>query len=98
MKVSDEMRSYTVPPEDRGYYELSTAIVNTAIKDYRRSKRLNLSEAVTLREFFLSETFENISMIENPNHFLMMLDEQIEREIESGIHRKREKQIMKCNG
>ena len=91
------MRSYRVPPEDRGYYELSSAIISIAIKDYRRYRKTSSSEVETLREFFLSETFENISMIDNPNLFLRKLDEEIDKEIKSGIRRKREKRTMKCN-
>ena len=97
MRASDEMLSYRIPPEHRGYYELSSAIVATAVKDYRRMKKLG-KELGTLRSFFLSEVFENISGVENPNLFLMRLDEQIEKEMKDGIQRKREKQAMKCNG
>lgn len=98
MHVADEMLSYTCPPEHRGYYELASTIVSDAIKDYRRAKRLAyLDEISFLREFFLSDVFENISGVENPNLFLMKLDAQIDEEIRSGKRRKREKQCMKCN-
>lgn len=99
MHISQEMMSYTVPPDERGYYELSTAIVSMAVKDYRRLKRTaHTRELELLRKFFLSDIFENISGIENPNMFLLKLDEQIDREINNNVHRKREKQAMKCNG
>ena len=99
MRVAEEMLSYTIPPEDRGYYELSSAIVSTAVKDYRRLKKMeHTRELDSLRMFFLSEIFENISGCDNPNMFLLRLDEQIEKEINSGVRRKREKQKMKCNG
>ena len=98
MRVSEEMLSYRIPPEDRGYLELSVAIVNTAVRDYRRCRKLNQREAEKIRDFFLSEVFENISMVDNPVLFLKMLDEEIELEINSGVRRKREKQTMKCNG
>ena len=98
MHVADEMLTYTCPPEHRGYYELSSAIVAEAIKDYRRARRLSyLNEIELLQTFFLSDIFENISGVENPNMFLMKLDEQIDAEIRSGKRRKREKQCMKCN-
>lgn len=99
VKVSVDTLSYTVPPEERGYYELSTAIVSTAVRDYRRCRKYRCaSEIERLRTFFLSEVFENISGVDNPNMFLLKLDEQIDKEIDSGIRRKREKQTMKCNG
>lgn len=100
MRVAEEMLSYTVPPEERGYYELSSAIVSIAVKDYRRVSKyaFKSKEYERLRKFFLSEIFENISGCDNPNMFLIKLDEQIEKEKESGIRRKREKQAMKCNG
>lgn len=100
MRVAENTLSYTIPPEQRGYYELSSAIVNIAVKDYRRISRVAYKsrEYERLRTFFLSEVFENISGCENPNMFLLKLDEQIEKEIESGERRKREKQAMKCNG
>ena len=97
MRASEEMLSYRVPPEERGFYELASAIVNVAVKDYRRCRRYNLRETEKIRQFFLSEVFENISMVENPNVFLKMLDDQIDAELKSGIRRKREKQSMKCN-
>ena len=98
-RVAEEMMAYRSPPEQRGYYELSTAIVNTAVKDYRRLKKTShTKELEMIRLFFLSDVFENISGVENPNMFLSKLDEQIEREILSGVKRKREKQVMKCNG
>ena len=99
MRVADTMMSYRIPPEDRGYYELSSAIIDTAVKDYRRCRRLEHSmELEVIKSFFLSEVFENISGVDNPNMFLMRLDEQIDEEIRSGKRRKREKQAMKCNG
>ena len=98
MNVSEEMLSYTIPPEERGYYELSAAIVSVAIRDYRKCRKINSRGTEELRQFFLSEIFEKISMVENPNMFLKKLDEQIDLEIKSGIRRKREKQSMKCNG
>ena len=100
MHVAYEVSSYTVPPEQRGYYELSTAIITEAIKDYRRlSKHAHdTKEYRRLRNFFLSDIFENISGCDNPNVFLIRLDAEIAKEIESGERRKREKQTMKCNG
>lgn len=99
MRVADEQLSYRISPDARGYYELSAAIVSTAVKDYRRVMKASHKEEIeNLRSFFLSDVFENISGIENPNMFLMKLDEQIMKEIESGTRRKREKQAMKCNG
>ena len=59
---------------------------------------IHTSELDLLRKFFLSEIFENISGVDNPNMFLIRLDEEIEKEIKSGEKRKREKQRMKCNG
>ena len=99
MRVADEQLAYRCPPEQRGYYELSSAIVSMAVRDYRRLKKTSHTGEITLlRKFFLSDVFENISGIENPNAFLVMLDEQIEEEIRKGVKRKREKQTMKCNG
>ena len=99
MRIADDQISYRIPPEDRGFYELSTAIVSTAIKDYRRVVKLSHTKEIErLRKFFLSEVFENISGVENPNVFLLKLDDQINAEIRSGIRRKREKQKMICNG
>ena len=99
MKVSADTLSYTVPPEQRGYYELSSAIVSAAVRDYRRCRKMTCArEMEKLRQFFLSEVFENISGVDNPNMFLMKLDEQIDKEIGSGVKRKREKQTMRCNG
>lgn len=99
MRMSAEMMSYTIPPEQRGYYELSSAIVSIAVRDYRRCRKMVCSREIEkLRKFFLSEVFENISGVDNPNMFLRMLDEQIDKEISSGAKRKREKQAMKCNG
>ena len=93
------MSAYRVPPEERGYYELSTAIVATAVKDYRRVRKASHTREIEiLRKFFLSDVFENISGVENPSMFLVRLDEQIDTEIRNGIRRKREKQAMKCNG
>ena len=97
MRASEKMMSYNIPPEDRGYYELSAAIVSVAVRDYRRHRKNNSSCAEDIKDFFLSEVFENISMVENPNMFLKMLDEQIDHEIKNGVQRKREKQSMKCN-
>ena len=100
MRVAEEQKAYTVPPEERGYRELSSAIVCTAIKDYRRARKFSFESSIyrDLREFFLSEVFENLSGCDNPNMFLMRLDEEIDKEIASGSRRKREKQVMKCNG
>ena len=99
MHVSIDMMSYTIPPEQRGYYELSSAIVSTAVRDYRMYKKVNsLREMELIRKFFLSEVFENISGVDNPNVFLQRLDEEIEKELRSGVRRKRDKQAMKCNG
>ena len=97
--ISSETISYTVPPEQRGYYELSSAIVATAIKDYRVCRKMTAQREIeSIRRFFLSEIFENISGVENPSDFLQRLDRQIDRELAEGIKRKREKQAMKCNG
>ena len=99
MRVADEQLAYRVPPEERGYYELSSAIVSMAIRDYRRLRKTTQTKEVTLlRDFFLSDVFENISGIENSNAFLVRLDEQIDEEIRKGVKRKRDKQAMKCNG
>ena len=71
MRVATEMLSYTIPPEQRGYYELSSAIVSIAVKDYRRLSKYSYKskEYEKLRTFFLSEIFENISGCDNPNLF-----------------------------
>lgn len=99
LKASEETMAYRVPPEERGYYELSSAIVTCAVKDYRRLKKTTpTKELEMLRQFFLSEVFENLSGVDNPSMFLYRLDEQIEKEIKNGVKRKREKQAMKCNG
>lgn len=99
MRMDIDSISYRMPPEDRGYYELSSAIIEDAVNEYRASVIGNCQKsAQQVREFFLSEMFENISGIDNPNFFLLRLDEEIEREIKSGEHRKRKKQTMKCNG
>ena len=99
MRVAMETLAYTVPPEDRGYYELSTAIIELAVDDYRKYRQKNAEEKlVEVRVFFLSDMFENLSGVDNPNLFLYKLDEQIEKELKSGVKRKRKKQIMKCNG
>ena len=99
MRVAEEQLAYRCPPEQRGYYELSSAIVSMAVRDYRFLKKTsNTSEINRWRNFFLSDVFENISGIENPNAFLVQLDEQIDEEIRKGIKRKRDKQSMKCNG
>ena len=92
------MLTYTMPPEERGYYELAAAIINVAVKDYRQCRKINSKGAEEIRRFFLSDVFEQISMVDNPNLFLKRLDDQIDLEIRSGIRRKREKQTMKCNG
>ena len=98
-RVAEEQMAYRCPPEHRGYYELASAILSTAVKDYRGCRKYNCKkEAENIREFFLSDVFENISGVENPNLFLMKLDAEIEEEIRSGAKRKREKQAMKCNG
>ena len=97
--VAEDMLSYRVPPEERGYYELSTAIVSSAVNDYRRCRIMVCTREIkALRAFFLSDIFENISGVENPNLFLQKLDEQIDQEIKSGVRRKRAKIDMKCNG
>ena len=103
VKVADETMAYRVPPEERGYYELSSAIISFAVDDYRRLRRgTPTRELKRLRDFFLSDVFENLSGVENPSLFLIRLDEQIDEEIrrekEDGVTRKRRKQTMKCNG
>ena len=99
VSVSASMEvSYTIPPEERGWYELSIAIVQTAVDDYRRERKAVLRDernkgahidVLTLRTFFLSNVFENISGVSSPIEFLQRLDEEIERDYERGIRRKR---------
>lgn len=92
-----ESSSYTIPPEQRGYYELSTAIVRTAVSDYRRAKRATLirddkcarCSLMDLRTFFLSDLFEVLTGIDYAYDFLDSLDKQVEEEVEKGIRRKR---------
>ena len=100
MRADSSTLSYTVPPEERGYYELSSAIVRMAVADYRvyrrawhRSNGGRRAQWLIddLRTFFMSELFEKISGLENPNAFLMRLDEQIDKEFAEGVRRKRYK-------
>ena len=100
MHVDSNMLTYTMPPEQRGFYELSCAIVKTAVEDYRvyrkawhmdkEAKRAQW-QLDQLRTFFMSDMFEKISGFENPNAFLMQLDEQIDQEYENNVKRKRHK-------
>lgn len=92
--------SYRVPPEERGYCELSIAIVRLAVEDYRRNKRKTFKDAndkgayglmIELRTFFLSDEFEALTGVSNPCEFLEKLDSQIEYEYINGIQRKRVK-------
>lgn len=101
LAVDDGTRTYRMPPEERGYYELSIAIIRTAVEEYRRYKRLTLANernksAYThlegLRTFFLSELFENLSGLEDPYEFLKMLDRETEQDFREGVQRKRLKQ------
>lgn len=103
MHVDYETLSYTVPPEQRGYYELSSAIVRTAVEDYRTYRKLWNRDREgrraqwlvdEMRTFFMSDLFEKISGLENPNVFLMRLDEQIDRECVEGVRRKRYKSTV----
>ena len=98
MKVDMSDRVYRLPTEQRGYYELASAIMSVAVEDYRRAKKADNEEALTeLRSFFRSELFEVMSGVGNANKFLQQLDEKIDKEIKSGAKRKRAKQKMKCN-
>ena len=101
LAVDDGTRSYRIPPEERGYYESSIAIIRTAVEDYRRYKRYYLlnernKSAYTHLEglcaFFLSETFENLSGLEDPYEFLDRLDRDVENDVANGVRRKRLKQ------
>lgn len=103
MNVDSNMLSYTVPPEQRGYYELSSAIVQSAVEDYRayrkawhKNKEGKRAQWLIdeMRTFFMSDMFEKISGLENPNAFLMQLDAQIDREYADGLQRKRYKATM----
>ena len=103
MHVDTDTYSYRIPPEQRGFYELSSAIVRTAVEDYRAFKMMWLNNSQSkraqylikeMRTFFTSETFEAISGIANPNAFLARLDEQIEKEHENGEKRKRYKATL----
>ena len=97
-RVAEEQLTYTMPPEQRGFYELASAILTTAVKDYRHYRKMSCeTELENLRDFFMSDIFENISGIANPNSFLLRLDEQIDKELYNGMKRKREKRTMKCN-
>lgn len=70
-----------------------------AINDYRVAIKQNREEDLkSLKRFFLSEVFENLSGVTNPNLFLQRLDEQIEEEVKTGVKRKRKKATLKCNG
>lgn len=98
--VDDGAKSYRMPPEERGFYELAIAIVRTAVEDYRRCRKNYLIHdsksayglMVGLRTFFLSDFFENISVVEDPYDFLRKLDSDIDREVQEGRKRKRLKQ------
>lgn len=103
MHVDSDMLTYTVPPEQRGYYELSSAIVQSAVEDYRAYRKAWHNDRhgkraqwliEEMRTFFLSDLFEKISGLENPNAFLSQLDAQIDRELAEGIRRKRYKSKM----
>lgn len=94
--------SYTVPPEERGWHELSIAVIQTAVDDYRKEKKAVLEDGrdtsaqvavMSLRTFFLSDVFENISGIGSPVAFLQRLDDDIEAEYERGTKRKRPKKM-----
>ena len=100
LAVDDESRSYTLPPEQRGYYELAVTIIRTAVEDYQRARKSVLrnkndegayDEMMSVRTFFLSDFFEALSGIENPYDFLARLDSQIDAEFASGKKRKRKK-------
>ena len=103
MRVASETLSYTVPPEQRGYYELSSAIVRTAVEDYRSYRKMWNRDrdgkraqwlVDELRTFFMSDLFEKISGLDNPNVFLMQLDAQIDKECAEGVRRKRYKSTI----
>ena len=103
MHANSDIMAYTVPPEQRGYYELSSAIVRMAVEDYRtyrkawhRNKEGRRAQWLIdeMRTFFLSDVFEKISGLENPNAFLMRLDEQIDKEYAAGAKRKRYKSTI----
>lgn len=94
--------SYTVPPEERGWHELSIAIIQTAVDDYRREKTAVLKDendmgaqgaVMSLRTFFLSEMFEYISGVGSPILFLKKLDDEIESDYEEKTRRKRTKKV-----
>lgn len=100
--VDGGTKSYRMPPEERGYYELSIAIIRTAVADYRKQRRLYLANEknrsayslmIGLRAFFLSDVFENISGLEDPYQFLHMLDKEIDEDFQAGTKRKRMKQM-----
>lgn len=103
MRMDAEQFSYRIPPEQRGFYELSSAIVRVAVEDYRTFKKMLLANGNSkraqyltneMRTFFSSEMFEALSGIENPNAFMMRLDEQIEKEFQNGEKRKRYKSTL----
>ena len=103
MHVDSDTYSYRLPPEQIGYYELSSAIVRTAVEDYRAFKMMQLNDGRSkraqylvddLRTFFMSSLFEAISGVANPNAFLLRLDEQIEKEFNDGTKRKRHKSTL----
>lgn len=102
MEVGADVCSYRMSPEDIGYCELASAVIRTAVEDYRVWRKMQLNDCKNrraqslvdeVRTFFMSEFFEAISAIENPNEFLEKLDEQIvaeyERERSEGIRQKR---------
>lgn len=88
--------SYRVAPEERGYYDLSIAVIRLAVEDYRFQKRISLkykgrgsSQLDELRSFFLSGFFETLSGVASPTDFLKLLDREIEEEYSSGDAPKR---------
>lgn len=92
MEVGADVCSYRMSPEDIGYCELASAIVKMAVEDYREHRKMQLRHCESkraqwlvdeVRTFFISEFFESISNVENPNEFLAKLDARIVAEYEA---------------
>ena len=92
-----DTKSYRVPAEERGWYELAIAVIHFAVVDYRRERIRMLKSGVasgkyeTIRLFFISSAFYALSGIADGESFLKTLDEDIDKQIHTKL--KRPKQI-----
>ena len=79
------VRSYTETPEERCWYDLMTAVVQTACDDYKMYRKMQLTSDSAfvgnkirqLQLFFNSPYFEKITNIADSKGFIRALDAQV---------------------